>query len=222
MMSKEYCVMKPYAIRLWFWVFAGLTAGTVLNALYLQPPGQRIASHIETGLTTSSVKKPSIRRTIPAPQPKPRESRNLPSQNTVQAIQKNLSRLGYHPGPVDGTPGILTRASIMAFEYDNRLAVTGMPREAVLKRILAAKPVKRPRKTLNLAYETNAREVVLWVQQRLAEWGYSPGELDGLMGEATYTAIRRFEKDRFLQPTGRISGRLVQEIRRLSGKTAGL
>ncbi len=216
--------MKPYAIRLWFWVFTGLTAGTVLNALYLQPPGQRIASHIETGFHTSAVKKASVRprRTIPAPQPKPKESRNLPSQKTVQAIQKNLSRLGYQPGPVDGTPGILTRASIMAFEYDNRLSVTGMPRETVLKRILAAKPIKQPRKNLKLAYETNAREVVLWVQQRLAEWGYSPGELDGLMGEATYTAIRRFEKDRFLQPTGRISGRLVQEIRRLSGKTAGL
>ena len=42
------------------------------------------------------------------------------------------------------------------------------------------------------------------VQKRLAELGYEPGPADGIMGKMTKKAIKKFQKDNDLSPTGKI------------------
>jgi len=49
----------------------------------------------------------------------------------VYNIQLSLTKLGYHPGPVDGVYGQLTADAIKSFEYNSRLPVTGYPSEGV-------------------------------------------------------------------------------------------
>lgn len=45
----------------------------------------------------------------------------------VADIQVSLNRLGYDPGPVDGVFGQRTADAIRAYEYNNRLPLTGEP-----------------------------------------------------------------------------------------------
>ena len=42
------------------------------------------------------------------------------------------------------------------------------------------------------------------IQKRLTELGYEPGPADGIMGRMTKKAIKNFQKDNDLPPTGKI------------------
>ena len=42
------------------------------------------------------------------------------------------------------------------------------------------------------------------VQKRLIELGYEPGPADGIMGKMTKKAIKKFQKDNDMPPTGKI------------------
>ena len=42
------------------------------------------------------------------------------------------------------------------------------------------------------------------IQKRLTELGYEPGPADGIMGKMTKKAIKNFQKDNDLPPTGKI------------------
>ena len=42
------------------------------------------------------------------------------------------------------------------------------------------------------------------IQNRLTELGYEPGPADGIMGRMTKKAIKNFQKDNDLPPTGKI------------------
>ncbi|WP_081649774.1 peptidoglycan-binding protein [Fodinicurvata sediminis] len=57
------------------------------------------------------------------------------------------------------------------------------------------------------------------VQERLSNLGYSPGPIDGMMGSKTVSAIRRFEQDSGLAPTGQIDDDLLTALRN-AGKNA--
>lgn len=63
----------------------------------------------------------------------------------------------------------------------------------------------------------SAQPVVAAVQSVLAEMGYSPGTIDGVMGVSTEEAIRRFQLRRALEPNGQITSDLLREIERVSG-----
>ena len=54
-----------------------------------------------------------------------------------------------------------------------------------------------------------SRDMVLRAQTYLARLGYDPGPVDGLPGKRTTEAVRRFQRDLDLAPTGRISEELL-------------
>lgn len=65
--------------------------------------------------------------------------------HTVAAIQRDLWRLGYDPGPIDGVLGPKTKTAIARFEGDQRLAA-GRPLERLAKdteRLAATAPKSR-------------------------------------------------------------------------------
>jgi len=137
-------------------------------------------------------------------------------RSTVRAIQRELVARGYEPGPVDGILGVMTRAAIMAYEHDEKLPLTAEPTEALLERIILGGvgqggPAKR------VAPGQNAKLLARSVQDSLARLGYVPGTVDGIVSTNTSRAIKAFERDHNLVPTGRISGRLVSEMGRVNG-----
>jgi hypothetical protein len=50
----------------------------------------------------------------------------------VYNVQTSLTRLGYNPGPIDGVYGQKTADAISAYEYNNKMAVTGQPTQGLL------------------------------------------------------------------------------------------
>lgn len=61
------------------------------------------------------------------------------------------------------------------------------------------------------------RQEIRTVQQLLAELGYEPGPVDGLMGERTAAAIRGFQEEEGLTVTGNISPALLARLRAAAG-----
>ncbi len=50
------------------------------------------------------------------------------------------------------------------------------------------------------------------LQKRLAELGYRPGPLDGVMGPRTINALKRFQRDQKLPPTGKLDAETVARL----------
>jgi peptidoglycan hydrolase-like protein with peptidoglycan-binding domain len=55
------------------------------------------------------------------------------------------------------------------------------------------------------------------VQRALAEFGYGQVKASGILDDATSTAIAKFERDRNLPNSGRVSDRLVKELTAMVG-----
>ena len=101
-------------------------------------------------------------------------------------------------GAFDGRP---TTRSMVTIEQLAELAANESDREA-----LAAMVGREPEP---------GRLDVGDVQEGLARLGYSPGPEDGVLGDRTRDAIRKFEQDRNWKQTGTITEELAQEITRV-------
>jgi peptidoglycan hydrolase-like protein with peptidoglycan-binding domain len=133
--------------------------------------------------------------------------------DVIRAVQRELSARGYGQIQPDGVPGLLTRAAIMAFEHDNKMGLTGEATERVLKRLLLGVTLEAaPEDVAGRVRSAHADQVIRTVQQSLANLNYQPGRLDGRIGEETERAIREFEMDHGLVPTGRISAELFARV----------
>ena len=55
------------------------------------------------------------------------------------------------------------------------------------------------------------------VQRALAEYGYGPVKASGILDDATSAAIAKFERERNLPNSGRVSDRLVKELSAMVG-----
>jgi Putative peptidoglycan binding domain len=137
---------------------------------------------------------------------------------TIKAVQRELTTRHYGPLIADGVPGQVTRAAIMAFEFDNRLALTGEATEALLTRILLG-PSGSPGAELGhgKVRSIHAEQMIRTVQQSLVTLGYQPGRIDGRVGDDSERAIREFEMDQGLVPTGRVSAELFSRLARALG-----
>ncbi|MGD9868542.1 MAG: peptidoglycan-binding protein [Hyphomicrobiales bacterium] len=197
--------------RLMFVAFLGVAFAISYNALYLQK-GPQSRSQAGASGTTASVPRPS-----PAPEKPKAAAPSRPSApvETVRALQRELVVRGYDAGIADGVAGLMTRAAIMAYQYDNKLAMTGEPGEALLKRVLLGASSGADKLDGEIPPETVA--LIKGVQQMLSNMGYSPGAIDGIFGNATSSAIEVFEKERGMKPKGRISGELLKELMHVTG-----
>lgn len=126
-----------------------------------------------------------------------------PEPSLVLLAQRELASLGLYDGVVDGLAGADTRDAVRKYQALNGLAVTGAVTRPVLDHIQFAR---------RLSDAGNTSIAVHQVQSALAKLGYSPGKIDGQLGEQTKIAIRTFEADRGWPVTGQVSEELLQEL----------
>ncbi len=214
--------MTGFKARVCFLSFVFLFAGTAVNALLLQK------GKLDVNQPSDKVRVVTAALPKKAPRATRRSSSEKSSQSIedkvsaaanvglVRAIQRELIGLNYSPGNPDGIDGIMTRAAIMAYEYDRGLAITGEPTEKLLEVMLLG----GDRASTSRPGPNGVRAIQLTkvVQQALVDLKYSPGAVDGMAGNSTAKAIRAFEKAVGLKQTGRISGRLIKAIKRKSGQ----
>lgn len=235
--------MTPGKIRLGLAAFSALSIGVAVNLLLLQPVGGRVVasrldmnkgfgrapSNVRTGTVAPIDARPpaqeeAVREAAAPPPPRAPEpaaetvTEVEETPEVVRGIQRELHALGYETGAIDGKPGIVTRASIIAYEYDRGLPLVGAADDKIFKRIVlsgGAVPSTPPAPSAAVP-APRAQAVIRTVQQWLAGLGYDTGKIDGRLNETTVSAIRKFEAAQRLPVTGRVSGALVGRLIRLS------
>lgn len=151
---------------------------------------------------------------IPAADPESRAS------DTIRAVQRFLAERGYEPGTQDGVAGLVTRAAVMAYEHDNGLPLTAEPSEQVLRHMQTGLVPPSAARSAKPGRMPHAEQLARSVQQSLATLGYFGGRVDGFMGDDSVRAIREYEMDQGLVPTGRISGPLVARLARTGARAS--
>lgn len=234
--------MTPRRVRVGLFTFLGLSIGLSANMLLLQPKSGRQASGRavqETTLWQGLEQAPSVAGAVPSgdappsalttgtlsaadmvlsPSAEQTRETKVPG-DVIRGVQRELKTRGYEPGAADGVPGIVTRAAVMAYEFDHGLPLTGDPSEQLLKQIvLGSAASDAPAGGVASPTDRHAETVIRTVQKSLKALGYAPGEADGALSEATVRAIGEFEADQKLAATGRISSPLVQRLMRLSAQ----
>ncbi|MEM7426899.1 MAG: peptidoglycan-binding domain-containing protein [Pseudomonadota bacterium] len=139
----------------------------------------------------------------------------------VELIQKTLKDQGLYASKVDGVSGPATETAIRAYARENGIAGKGDLRQAVLEHIQYNRQLRDAIKiTTKPKASAVSQTTVGLIQTGLSELGYDPGPVDGKMGQKTEDAIRDFQRDRALIPTGEPSGELLIELRKVTGLTS--
>lgn len=196
----------------------GLCAAIVVNAVVGQTgrhPAPMIAT--KSGHTPATIAQAlqdgAVARVALAQFARPSDVTTPESQQrvVVAAIQQQLADLGHYDGEVDGLSGPRTQDAIKAYQRAHDLQADGEATGALLDRI------RLNRRIAEIAKPTAADPSVQLVQSGLSELGYSPGPVDGVLGDQTREAIRKFERDRRLPESGAVSPRVIDELRKVTG-----
>ncbi len=220
--------MTPSRMKPLLALFLVLSMGLSVNLMFLQPTGGRVAvgrpvPDRVAAKPTAKVMSLAVGEAAPTASLPPATAaveaiRSGDGPETIRAVQRELHTRGYEAGVEDGVPGLITRAAVLAYEYDYGLPLTAEPSERVLKQILMGEGQPDARPASGQSTGAQAEQVIRTVQQTLAKAGYAVGKVDGRMGEETVRAIREFETDQHLPETGRVSGQLVARLGTLAGQ----
>ena len=199
--------------------FVAVAVAITYNAAYLQKgPHPAPMSSDEQPTAGQRDKSP---REVPSHSitldPRQETTASLRHSKTIQSIQQELVEKGYEPGPVDGVQGQMTMAAVMAYQHDHDLPVTGIASAELLKNIILGGSIGKSSTAESVLPPEEMKVLVQLVQKTLSELDYAAGPVDGLMGTATQSAIKKFERDRNLSAKGRISGRLLRELMQANG-----
>ncbi|MBQ1272777.1 MAG: spore cortex-lytic enzyme [Clostridia bacterium] len=113
----------------------------------------------------------------------------------VRQIQTALKKQGYYNGSVDGVYGSQTRAAVRKFQAAKGLTVDGICGNATLSALGIGGSSTSLRKG-------STGSGVRQVQQKLSNWGYYTGKIDGIYGSGTESAVRKFQRNNGLTSDG--------------------
>jgi len=128
------------------------------------------------------------------------------------AVRRQLVERGYLvQGAGDQPEPLAVRAAVLAFEFDYKLALTARPSEMLLKALIFTHG--KPATARKVVPETaEATAMIEEVQRALTHLGYGTNQLTSELDRATRQAIRKFERARGLEESGRISAPLIESF----------
>ena len=187
------------------------------NALDGQSP-DRIPSHAAQNSSSETVGSiGDFLRTGKAGQP----ARHPKFSADVELIQKTLKDQGFYGSTVDGVTGPATQSAIRAYAKENGIAGKADLQQAVLEHIQYTRQLRDAIKITTPPEDDGiSQKTVQLIQTGLSELGYDPGPVDGKVGQKTQDAIRDFQRDRALVPTGEPSSEILTELRKVTGLTS--
>ncbi len=132
----------------------------------------------------------------------------------VKEMQTKLRSKGYYHGKLDGKFGPATRKAVRKFQTAMGLRADGKPGERTLTALYEGKEAindtrdkarnDRARQTKNpntLAYGAEGDKVKK-LQRRLRGLGIYKGVVDGVYGDSTYDAVKKFQYQKKLHADG--------------------
>ena len=116
------------------------------------------------------------------------------SSNVIFGVQTKLIELAYLTGVADGVLGPATETAILEFQQVHGLEATGVADPETRELLqsgtnLTIKPTPTPSPRAHGAKGTD----IEIAQQRLAEWGFLEGSVDGHYGDDTEDAVKEFK-----------------------------
>lgn len=222
--------MTPRRARLYTWLFLGLAGCASINVMLLQQRlpmrgmggvyGESAAggAATRTAATAASLPPASVTtvsrgvKVAASPTPNPVAAQ----VELLQAIQRELNSAGHYAGTVDGRPSRALTAAIVAYEYQQGLAVTGEPSDDLLKRLILGSGSLGRRAHLpgEIVPGSPADHLVRWVIETLNRIGHEAGKPQSKLDMKAIQAIRAFEAGELMPPTGRISEAMVRQLER--------
>ena len=141
----------------------------------------------------------------------------------VSNLQRNLQRLGYYNGPVNGNFGQLTQAAVIRFQRANGINPDGVVGSRTLNAIAPVSP--NPDRDYSgrggldpfpiaLNYGENNQRV-RQLQQDLQQLGFFQTNPTGYFGPATRTAVTNFQRSQGLIPNGIADSQTLVRISQL-------
>ena len=106
----------------------------------------------------------------------------------VVMLQNRLQELGYLSSAADGQYGQLTESAVLAFQEENGLTPTGVADDSTQSILYSTAAKQAPVDTAN--QDSDA----IRLQQKLIVWGFMVGGADGVVGDATKTAVAEFKE----------------------------
>ena len=147
------------------------------------------------------------------------------SPAALTQVQDRLRQMGAYNGRVDGIWGPDSQSALERFQQSRGLQVSGQLNQATAAtlglnpvELLAARPGAASGASTDAApaaapsSDTLSRNAVRNVQSRLRALGFYRGQVDGIWGAGTQTAIERFQQGRGLQSTGQINPATAQAM----------
>lgn len=210
-------------------VVMGLTACLIIaNAVGLQP-GRHPAPLFSTRERSETLQ-------LPEPEGRRQGLKIQEISTLVLDLQISLRKIGLYEGPLDGLSGPATERAIRAFERRLGQIETGKATEETLALILmhgeetvsTQIPIPRKKPVFSGTSDTGQEHVthsdvdsdpqLLKIQKALSDLGYGPLTADGVLGNNTTAAIKRFELDRGLPLTGEPGPTMIENLEMISGR----
>jgi peptidoglycan hydrolase-like protein with peptidoglycan-binding domain len=132
-------------------------------------------------------------------------------QRVLIAVRRELQSRGYLKTISAESLDIPSQSAILAFEFDNKLPLTAVPSERLLKQLIFT-PAGMERERPFVPQTKEAIALIDEVQRALAHLGYGDTQTTSQLDRKTQRAIRKFERARGLQVSGRISAPLIESL----------
>jgi peptidoglycan hydrolase-like protein with peptidoglycan-binding domain len=148
-------------------------------------------------------------------------------QASVQAVQDRLRNAGSYTGQADGMWGPDSALALQRFQQTHQLQVTGQMNQATAatlgidpgtlmasaQPVAATSAVAPPVMAPSVPPNDQLRPAsVRAVQARLGSLGFYRGNVDGVWGQSTQSAIQSFQQGRGLQPNGQLNPATVSAM----------
>ncbi len=135
----------------------------------------------------------------------------------VKEIQLILIEKGYLKDSADGVYGSKTELAVKHFQKDHDVKVTGKVDNKTLS-LLQKKESSSVSKAGKEGIGIGDRgQAVREVQERLVSSGFSPGSIDGVYGNDTARAVKRFQEHHSLPQTGVVDGKTKEFLKKDRG-----
>jgi peptidoglycan hydrolase-like protein with peptidoglycan-binding domain len=125
--------------------------------------------------------------------------------NRVSRAQEELRELGYNPGPIDGIMGPRTWQALRQYQRDYNLPATGTLNAATQQRLLGDERASLPenwRETPPTTGRLMTEGEIQVAEQKLRDFGFDPGPVDGVFTAQTEAALRAFQERRGIPVSG--------------------
>ena len=124
----------------------------------------------------------------------------------VRTMQQKLKNWGYYSGSVDGIFGSGTESAVKLFQRTNGLTadgIVGSATAAALGMTLAGGTSSGGASTSSGVLKRGSSGAdVKTMQQKLKNWGYYSGSVDGIFGSGTESAVKLFQRTNGLTADG--------------------